>query len=223
MFGKTTIPFKINIRNIPRLIFVGFTTILLILYPKYYINGRNYGYFPTISETAIGDTNTQFFSASMAVNGFFVYITFYLIIIWGEVFHMLPKWLIFIAQALSYICPIMMIGLAVLPIDVSIQGHVLNAVPFFFLVLAFCITIVIVLWKHMNGYIFWVRIAIISFSIISYLCMTYIGKFVPPQNKLTIIAIFEVAYLISQSLLMGTFTHEIEAVEADFFIYDDEK
>ena len=216
--NENFIPININLNKISYLITLIFISTISITYTCYFLEGRYLGYLPSVSETAIGDSNTQLFSASMTLISFFLFISIFLILIWSEIWNIYPKWVNIFLQINSYLLPILLILISIFPIDFGLKYHLFAALPFFYLSIFFSLIISIYLFNKMNGFLLYFRIFLIFFIVITFLLMNFLPFFINLNQPMTYVAIFEVTFIILLCFIINSFSFEINSINAQFFI-----
>ena len=215
MFNTT--PLKLNIPVVP--LFAGsiFFVNIVVTYSLYWFEQRFAYYFPTVSETAIGTFNTKYFSSSMAFESYFVLISFYLILVWGETWNTFPKWFIPIGMISAFIMAISMIGVGSVTYENSFLGHMLFANFLFVLMWLFNLVGFILVWKKMHGCIFVTRIILLILTTADFVIFLS-TNFITGPNITTINGITEVLFISFVIFMVFTWITELKSIDATFFV-----
>ena len=212
-----SIPLKIKLPAIPFFAGTIFFVNCGVTYSLYCFENRWQDYFPTVSESAIGFFNTQYFSSAMAFEAYFVLLAFYLILVWGETWNLFKKWFIPIGQVLAFLMPICMIGVGVTPYDLSMIAHLSFALVLFGFMWLFNIIAFFMLWKKMHGGIFVLRIILIIISTAAFV-LFLVSSYVAGSAMANINGISEVIFISSVIFMILSWYTEMTSIEATFFI-----
>ena len=214
---KTTTPLKIKLTAIPAFACTAFFLVILVTFSLFWFEGRFDGYFPTISETATGTFNTKFFSSSLTVEAYFVLLTFYLIVIWGQVWDLFPSWFITVGQIIVFYLPLSLIGLSVCPFNFSMTIHQTFAISFFTVLLLFTVMTYFLLLKHLRGGIFVSRTIILIIAFISLVLMLSTCA-IKKDFAYTMNGITEMIFVVSIISSIITWVQELKSITAVFYI-----
>ena len=210
-------PFKVKLPAIPLFAGTIFFVNCAVTYSLYGLENRFQNYFPTVSETAIGFFNTQYFSSAMAFEAYFVLIAFYLIIVWGETWNLFPKWFITVGQIISFLIPLFMIGVGDFPYADHMIAHFVFAIGLFVMMWLFNVAAFFILWKKMHGCIFATRIILL---IISTVCIILFisSNYIQAKGMVNLNGISEVIFISSVIIMVLTWFRELTSIDATFFI-----
>lgn len=214
---------RLRLELLPFLLGILFVLMCGVTYSWYGFQGRFVGYLPTISETAVGSANTQFFSSTMATISLVFIVVFYIYLVWGEVWGFFPRYFVRIGQFALIIEPVLMIGLAVCSIDTNNTVHMACAIGFFFSIWIFTIWSFCYLFKKMTKGILWTRIVLVACSFIALILFNTGAYMVDAKNKMTITSINEVLFLLFLVGLFSSFYFEFKSLSAVFFVEEEEE
>ena len=210
-------PLKIKIPAIPLFAGTIFFVNCGVTYTLFGLENRFQNYFPTVSETAIGYFNTQYFSSAMAFEAFFVLVAFYLIIVWGETWNLFPKWFVNVGQVLAVLMPIFMIGVGDFPFADFWIAHFVFAIGLFVMMWLFNIIAFFILWKKMHGCLFASRIILLLISSVS-IILFIASNSINARGMVNLNGISEIIFISSVIVMVLTWFKELTSIEATFFI-----
>jgi hypothetical protein len=206
---------------LPIVVSLFYFTVLFICLAVFLLERRFTWYFPTISETAVGFPNHAFFSFGMTFSASFLALVLSSYVSALDCCGMVSKKVSVTSGILSWVCPVMCVGVACANLQDSFAAHMTFAVLFFASVLvAFCV-LFIGTWDHMFGGIFKLRFAAIVVLTVSTIGLIITAGFIKSCVATTISAVSEWTFAIALLLYLLSFMKELGSVRCDVVLTEE--